>query len=296
MSLLDYLLQKNKKQLISSDFQNTFINGKTICNYFNVVPNTKKSGKSLKELLLLLTTDLPIFRYPNFVKYFDIFKKYPEHYILVNLKENEIQVAKIKDIISNIEKYANDQFLPIGFFMPYPNVLYERDLIYVQVNKETCEWSDILDKEKHIEPKEMTLHWYDLEYFENHTKKLDEYAHTLKRKFSFIQDNPEKIVKILNREDIEEYKKLIDELNTNNATLNTFERYYSIGKRKCPKCGSEYTTSIQYGYPPPMDDIQFARHQVYIGGCFIGKDYPIFYCNSCKTKFGKLSEEWPSLD
>ena len=45
-----------------------------------------------------------------------------------------------------------------------------------------------------------------------------------------------------------------------------------------------------------MDDIQFARHQVYIGGCFIGKDYPIFYCNSCKTKFGKLSEEWPSLD
>ena len=202
---------KKKKLLNSSGFQNTFINGKTICNYFNVVPNTKKSGKSLKELLLLLTTDLPIFRYLNFVKYFDIFKKYPEHYILVNLKENEVQVAKIKDIISNIEKYANDQFLPIGFFMPYPNVLYERDLIYVQVNKETCEWSDILDKEKHIEPKEMTLHLYDSEYFENHTKKLDEYAHTLKRKFSFIQDNPEKIVKILNREDIEEYKRLIDE-------------------------------------------------------------------------------------
>ena len=51
MNTLEYLLEKNKKYILSSKYQNTEYNGKTLCEYFGVESNTKKSGEEFNKLL-----------------------------------------------------------------------------------------------------------------------------------------------------------------------------------------------------------------------------------------------------
>lgn len=57
---------------------------------------------------------------------------------------------------------------------------------------------------------------------------------------------------------------------------------------KCPKCQSENTIPIVYGYPSPKGMKKAERGEIKLGGCCIGKNDPQWYCKNCKEEFGKI--------
>jgi len=57
----------------------------------------------------------------------------------------------------------------------------------------------------------------------------------------------------------------------------------------CPQCKSDSVVVIVYGYPEDMDtylkDIE--NGTLALGGCCMGEDDPIWFCNNCHNEFGK---------
>ena len=58
---------------------------------------------------------------------------------------------------------------------------------------------------------------------------------------------------------------------------------------KCPKCGSENTLPIGYGYPGPGMVEAYRKGELELGGCCISEDSPSWYCKDCKNRWGKFS-------
>lgn len=66
-----------------------------------------------------------------------------------------------------------------------------------------------------------------------------------------------------------------------------------------PKCKSENTCEISYGYPGDKEEYLklVAEKKIYLGGCVIEDDSPLWYCNNCENKWGKLdSNKTDSFD
>ena len=67
----------------------------------------------------------------------------------------------------------------------------------------------------------------------------------------------------------------------------------------CPKCKSENTCEISYGYPGDEEEYLklVAEKKIYPGGCVISHDSPLWYCNDCENKWGQLdSDKTDSFD
>ena len=60
----------------------------------------------------------------------------------------------------------------------------------------------------------------------------------------------------------------------------------------CPKCQSANTCEISYGYPADEEEYMklVAEKKICPGGCCIEDDSPAWYCNNCKNRWGKYSE------
>ena len=113
MTLLEYLIQKNKNMILNSLYQNTIYKNKTLCEYFGVESKTKKSGKDFNNLVYNIVYDLPKFDYNDFLKNIDKYKKYPELYLRVDYK-----LIQIKDILILIDKYKDSEEIPVSFYTP----------------------------------------------------------------------------------------------------------------------------------------------------------------------------------
>ena len=67
----------------------------------------------------------------------------------------------------------------------------------------------------------------------------------------------------------------------------------------CPNCNSVNTCKISYGYPGDEEEYLklVAEKKIYPGGCVISHDSPLWYCNDCENKWGKLdSDKTDSFD
>jgi len=51
--------------------------------------------------------------------------------------------------------------------------------------------------------------------------------------------------------------------------------------RRCPRCNSEDTVPIVYGYPGPELAEASMRGEVALGGCVVFPDAPEYTCRSC---------------
>ncbi len=56
----------------------------------------------------------------------------------------------------------------------------------------------------------------------------------------------------------------------------------------CPKCGSERTVPILYGYPSHEAREAEERREVVLGGCVITGDDPEWACLACGHRWGQL--------
>jgi hypothetical protein len=58
----------------------------------------------------------------------------------------------------------------------------------------------------------------------------------------------------------------------------------------CPQCNSANTCSISYGYPGDEEEyLQLvAEKKIFPGGCLIDDNSPVWYCNDCGHKWGRL--------
>lgn len=54
----------------------------------------------------------------------------------------------------------------------------------------------------------------------------------------------------------------------------------------CPKCGSEDSIKILYGYPSREGIMLEAAGKVKLGGCLIYTEYtPEYHCNNCENEW-----------
>lgn len=107
-TVLEHLLDENKKMILASRYQNTIYQGKTLCEYFGVESKTKKEGNSLSELIDEMIYELPVFDYEHFLKHLDIYKKYPRLCLRVR-----VSLYPINRLIKHFEKYKDKEWVPI---------------------------------------------------------------------------------------------------------------------------------------------------------------------------------------
>lgn len=131
MTLLEYLLEKNKNKILNSIYQNTIYNGKTLCEYFGVESKSKKPGKEFSELIFDIIYDLPEYNYKELLENIDKYKKHPNLYLRCGYK-----LIQIKDILTMIDKYKDGNEIPVSF---YPPTFFSRCYKIVWYNKITGE-------------------------------------------------------------------------------------------------------------------------------------------------------------
>ena len=129
MTLLEYLLEKNKNKILNSIYQNTIYNGKTLSEYFGVESKSNKKGKDFSELVFDIVYDLPEYNYSTFLENIDKYKNYPNLYLRCGYK-----LIQIKDILALIEKYEDSDEIPVLF---YPPSFFSRCYKVVWYNKKT---------------------------------------------------------------------------------------------------------------------------------------------------------------
>jgi hypothetical protein len=66
----------------------------------------------------------------------------------------------------------------------------------------------------------------------------------------------------------------------------------------CPKCSSDNTCDIVYGYPGDEEEYLrlVAEKKIYPGGCRVEDDSPTWYCNNCGNMWRGYSENTDSFD
>ncbi len=60
--------------------------------------------------------------------------------------------------------------------------------------------------------------------------------------------------------------------------------------KKCPKCGKELVR-IVYGMPTAETFEAAERKEVFIGGCEVGDNMPVYHCYNCILDFDKDLKE-----
>ena len=60
-----------------------------------------------------------------------------------------------------------------------------------------------------------------------------------------------------------------------------------INYKKCPKCASTNTVKIIYGYPSHELFMEAASGKVQLGGCWIIKGAPEYFCSECKNEWNR---------
>ena len=61
----------------------------------------------------------------------------------------------------------------------------------------------------------------------------------------------------------------------------------------CPKCGTYNAAKIQYGLLIWSNELKekLSSGEVTLGGCIVDKEYPIYECNECHERWGRLYDE-----
>lgn len=61
----------------------------------------------------------------------------------------------------------------------------------------------------------------------------------------------------------------------------------------CPKCKSSDIAKIMYGRPIWTDDFKekLDSGEITLGSCFINKDNPVYECNQCRERWGRLYDD-----
>ena len=57
----------------------------------------------------------------------------------------------------------------------------------------------------------------------------------------------------------------------------------------CSRCGSDNTIDIIFGFPTPSTMKKAERGEVWLGGCEVTDNDPLWYCKDCKREFGKIN-------
>ena len=66
-------------------------------------------------------------------------------------------------------------------------------------------------------------------------------------------------------------------------------KYEEIKEGECLRCKSKNIIDIVYGYPTAKAIKEAEQGKIYLGGCCIDENNPIYFCRDCKNKFGKRS-------
>jgi hypothetical protein len=110
MNTMEYLLEKNKKFILSSIYQNTEYNGKTLCEYFGVESNTNKISPLIKDLVdKVLIKDFPIFNIYNIIDNKELYIRYKDMFLVRNFK-----LFNIGDIL----EFMKQDMFPCYYSMP----------------------------------------------------------------------------------------------------------------------------------------------------------------------------------
>lgn len=141
MNTLEYLLEKNKKYILSSKYQNTIYNGKTLCEYFGVESKTKKEGAKLEYLLYELVLYLPEINVNHIIDNLEIYNKYQDLYLLFDNR-----LVGIKSILKQINAYKEKEIIPLykKSIMWCSNKV---KLYYINLNTKEIKY-DIVDRHK----------------------------------------------------------------------------------------------------------------------------------------------------
>lgn len=107
-TVLEHLLDNNKKMILASRYQNTIYNDKTLCEYFGEKSKTKKEGNPLKELVNEMIYELPAFDYEHFLKHIDIYKKYSHLCLRI-----WVSLYPISRLINHFDAYKDKEWVPI---------------------------------------------------------------------------------------------------------------------------------------------------------------------------------------
>lgn len=107
-TVLEHFIDSNKKMILSSRYQNTIYDGKTLCEYFGVESKTKKEGNSLEEFINEAIYELPAFYYQHFLKHRDIYNKYPHLRLRVGQS-----LYPIDRLIKHFDDYKDKEWVPI---------------------------------------------------------------------------------------------------------------------------------------------------------------------------------------
>ena len=107
-TVLEHLLDNNKKMILASRYQNTIYNGKTLCEYFGEKSKTKKEGNPLKELVNEMIDDLPAFDYEHFLKHINLYKKYSHLCLRI-----WVSLYPISRLINHFDAYKGKEWVPI---------------------------------------------------------------------------------------------------------------------------------------------------------------------------------------
>lgn len=131
MNIIEYLIQKNKKKIVSSIYQNTIYNGKTLCEHLGVKSLCKKPGRDFSYLLSEMIEDLPRFNYRRFMRDINLYKSHKNQYLMYGCK-----LIKIKDLFDLIEKYKDNEYFPVSVSSPS---FFCRKYSILMLNKKTEE-------------------------------------------------------------------------------------------------------------------------------------------------------------
>ena len=63
-----------------------------------------------------------------------------------------------------------------------------------------------------------------------------------------------------------------------------------VKKLVCPKCGSREAMEILYGYPSSEAFEAADRGEIFLGGCCVSGDDPLYCCKECDYSWGKEFE------
>ena len=107
-TVLEHLLSNNEKMILSSRYQNTIYDGKTLCEYFGEKSKTKKEGNPLKELINEMIYELPAFDYEHFLKHINLYKKYSHLCLRI-----WVSLYPISRLINHFDAYKDKEWVPI---------------------------------------------------------------------------------------------------------------------------------------------------------------------------------------
>ena len=103
------LLEMHKRYIMSSIYHNTEYEGQRLSEYFGEPIECDKKGKGFAFLLREMVWELPPYEHLHFLKYRDVYEKYPQLYL-----RSKYYLVKIKDLCDHFDKYKDSCCVPVN--------------------------------------------------------------------------------------------------------------------------------------------------------------------------------------